>query len=321
MLLPLQLSGLDEEQIVAADSLMRAKLEANYEATRDTLSKMETWKEKVAYIMNDTWHSLLHFGIRLLIVIAIFVVGRWLIRRLLKTIDKIFEKRNVDLSLRTFVKSMINIILYLVLFYIIIAYLGVNTSLFVALFAAAGLAIGMALSGTFQNFAGGVMILLLKPFRVGDWIEAQGQSGTVMDIRLFNTILRTSDNKTILLPNGSVSTSIVNNYNVARTRRVEWIISLEYGTDFDAVQKVLLGLVKGDKRVLSTPEPVVYLGNLGTSSVDITVRCWVKSGDFWGVFYDLNALIYKTLPEKGFSFPFSQLDVNLRTTDSTPQGK
>ena len=305
-MLPLQLPGVNEEQIVLADSLMRAKMEERAK----TFAGM-TWEERFHAILNDT----LHTGIKVLVVIVVFIVGRWLIKRLIKMLDKLFEKRKVDESLRTFIRSLVRIFLYIILFYLIIAYLGINTSLFVALFAAAGLAIGMALSGVFQNFAGGMMILLLKPFKMGDWIEAQGQAGTVMDIRLFNTILRTSDNKTILLPNGSVSTSIINNYNAAKTRRVEWTVSLEYGTDFDAVQKVLLTIVKADGRVLSTPEPTVNLGKLAESSIDITVRCWVKSGDFWGVFYDLNASIYKTLPEHGFSFRFPQMDVSVKNEE------
>lgn len=303
MFLPTQIPQLDEKQIMAADSLMRAKATERMES----FSRM-TWEQRIETI----GHDLLDFGLKLLIVIVIFIVGRWLIRSLVKMMNRIFEKRGVDLSLRTFLRSMVNITLYIVLFYMIISYLGIPTTLFVAIFAAAGLAVGMALSGVFQNFAGGVMILLLKPFRVGDWVEAQGQAGTVLDIRLFNTILRTSDNKTILLPNGSVSTSIINNYNMAKTRRVEWTVALEYGTDFAALQQTLLDLIKADNRVFTSPEPAVYLGKLADSSIDITVRCWVKSADYWPVYYEFNALFYKTLPEKGFSFPFPQLDVTVK---------
>jgi small conductance mechanosensitive channel len=205
----------------------------------------------------------------------------------------------------------VNIVLYLVLFYVVIAYLGVNTSLFVAMFAAAGLAIGMALSGVFQNFAGGVMILLLKPFKVGDWIVAQGESGTVMDIRLFNTVLRTADNQTILLPNGALSTSIVQNTNAAKTRRVEWIISLSYGDDADSALAVMTEMVKADPRVLSSPAPIVHFGNLGASAIEFKVWAWVKSSDYWDVFYHFNAEFYRVLPTKGFNFPFSTLTVHI----------
>lgn len=304
MILPLQLPKIDEDQIAAADSLFKANLEA-----KARMFAGMTWEERFQTLLNDLWH----FGLKILVVLAIFIVGRWLIRKILKALNRIFDKRKVDPSLRTFVRSLVSIVLYIFLFYLIIAYLGVNTSLFVALFAAAGLAIGMAMSGVFQNFAGGVMILLLKPFRVGDSIESQGQSGSVIDIRLFNTILRTSDNQTILLPNGSISTSIIKNTNQAKTRRLEWIISLEYGTDFEAVRKVLVKIMTSDERVMESPVPTVDMGNLAASSIDITVRCWVKSGDYWSVFYDLNARFYKTLPGQGFSFPYSQLDVNIRS--------
>lgn len=303
MFLPLQIPQIDEKQIMAADSLMKARATERLES----FSRM-TWEQRIETI----GHDLLDFGLKLLLVIVIFIVGRWMIRTLVNMMNKIFERRGVDHSLRTFLRSLINITLYVVLFYLIISYLGIPTTLFVAIFAAAGLAMGMAMSGVFQNFAGGVMILLLKPFRVGDWIETQAQAGTVLDIHLFNTILRTSDNKTILLPNGSVSTSIINNYNMAKTRRIEWIVSLEYGTDFSEAQKLLMDLMKADSRVFTSPEPAVYLGNLAAGSINLTVRCWVKSADYWDVYYGINALIYKTLPEKGFSFPFPQLDVTVK---------
>lgn len=313
MSLPLQqVFKVDENEIAAAvDSL---------KVVQEQKAKMfagMTWEERFHMILNDT----LHTGAKLLIVVVVFIIGRWLIKKSVGMLDKMFERRKVDPSLRTFIRSLIRIVLYIVLFYFIIDYLGASTSLFVGLFSAAGLAIGMALSGVLQNFAGGVMILLLKPFRVGDWIEAQGQAGTVMDIRLFNTILRTSDNQTILLPNGSVSTSIVKNTNVAKTRRVEWIISLAYGDDFSTLQKVMLDLVKADPRVQTTPAPTVNLGKLAESSIDITVRCWVKSSDYWGVFFDLNAKFYQELPQRGFRFPYSTLDVNLRTPDDPTSSK
>jgi small conductance mechanosensitive channel len=169
----------------------------------------------------------------------------------------------------------------------------------------------MALSGVFQNIAGGVMILLLKPFKVGDWIELEGQAGTVMDVRLFNTVLRTADNKTILLPNGSVSTSIVNNHNVARTRRLEWTVSLAIGTDFTAVHKVLMTLIKSEARIMTIPAPEVVLAKLNVNSLDIIVHGWVASGNYWDVLYKMNAEIYETLSKKGFDFPSSSMAVTL----------
>jgi small conductance mechanosensitive channel len=301
-MLPLQLPNVDQKEVTALNDSIQNALHNKI----TTLASM-TWEERFHTVLNDLWHV----GLKILVVIVILVVGRWLIRRFAKWLDKIFEKRDVDPSLRTFVKSLVNIVLYIVLFYLVIAYLGVNTSLFVALFAAAGLAIGMALSGVFQNFAGGVMILLLKPFKVGDWITAQGESGTVTDIRLFNTVLRTADNQTILLPNGGLSSSIVQNTNAAKTRRIEWIISLSYGDDAESAIKLMTEMVKADKRILPTPEPVVYLGNMGSSAIEFNVRCWVKSSDYWDVFFHFNAEFYKVLPQKGFNFPFSTLTVHI----------
>ncbi|MDR2912419.1 MAG: mechanosensitive ion channel [Alistipes sp.] len=293
MFLPMQLPGVDQQEVERADSLLRADIQNRVH----TFAGM-TWEERFHAILNDLWDV----GLKLVVVIAIFIVGRWLIGRVVKLIGRLFERRKVDASLRTFVRSMVEIVLYLVLIYLMIAWLGVDTSLFVALFAAAGLAVGMALSGVFQNFAGGVMILLLKPFRNGDWIELQGQAGTVMDIRLFNTVLRTSDNKTILLPNGSVSTGIINNHNAARTRRLEWTVSLEIGADFEAAKKVLLELLTADGHVNTIPAPEVLIAQLNPASLDIVVHAWVASGEYWDVLYRVNEAIYRTLPERGFNF-------------------
>jgi small conductance mechanosensitive channel len=301
-MLPLQLPNVDQKEIAAIDDSLKTALHQKVQ----TLAQM-SWEERFHTVLNDLWHV----GLKILVVVVIFVVGRGVIRKFVKWLDRIVEKRDVDRSLRTFVKSLVNIVLYLVLFYVVIAYFGVNTSLFVAMFAAAGLAIGMALSGVFQNFAGGVMILLLKPFKVGDWIEAQGESGTVLDIRLFNTVLRTADNQTILLPNGSLSTSIIQNTNAAKTRRVEWIIQLSYGDDAESALAVMTEMVKADPRVLSTPEPIVHLGNLGESAIEFKVWAWVKSSDYWNVFYHFNAEFYRVLPTKGFNFPFSTLTVHI----------
>ncbi len=297
---PLQIPGIDEEQIAETDSLLRANI-----ADRVHDLAGMTWEERIHLILNDLWQ----FGLKVVVVVAIFIVGRWIIRRITRGLDAIFEKRHVDHSLRTFVHSLADIILYLVLFYLMIAWLGINTSLFVALFAAAGLAIGMAMSGVFQNFAGGVMILLLKPFKDGDYIEVQGQAGTVTDIRLFNTVLKTVDGKTILLPNGSVSTSIVNNYNVGRVRRLEWVITLAAGTDFEGVRKTLMGYFAAEPRILSptstlpAAEPEVVVSKLGAGSLEVTAWAWVASGDYLAVLHSLNERIYREFPGKGFDGP------------------
>jgi small conductance mechanosensitive channel len=187
-----------------------------------------------------------------------------------------------------------------------IAWLGVNTSLFVALFAAVGLAVGMAMSGVFQNLAGGVMILILKPFRVGDWIEVGEHSGAVIDINMFNTVLRTSDNRTILLPNGLSSTGIIDNYNVAKSRRLEWVVSLADGTDFIAARKLLAEIVAAEPKIMKNPQPEVIIVKLNPNALDVVVRGWVASRDYWEVMYRINSAIYTTMPENGFDFDSSQ---------------
>lgn len=250
-------------------------------------------------------------GLKIVIALVIFWVGRWLIRRVRKMMDRIMTRRNVDVSLRAFLISLVTITMMLFLIIITIGILGIDTTSFIALFASAGLAIGMALSGTLQNFAGGVMILLFRPFRVGDFIEAQGQSGTVKEIQLIHTLLNTADNKTILLPNGPVSTGIINNYSRESRRRVDWTFGIAYGDDYDVARGVLLELLEADERVAKDPAPFVALTALADSSVNIVVRAWVESGEYWNVYFDMNERVYKTFTERGLNIPFPQMDVHL----------
>ena len=288
MYLPMQI--VNEEEIAQADSLFRA----GFQNRVQTFANM-TWEDRLQLIGNDLWQ----IGLKVAVALAILIVGRWLIRRLTKWLNLLFEKRKVDYALRTFLRSLVQALLYLVLFYLIIAWLGVNTSLFVAMFAAAGLAIGMAMSGVFQNIAGGVMVLILKPFKCGDWIELQGQAGTVTDIRLFNTELRTADNRTILLPNGGIYTSIVANNTSAHTRRLEWAVSLSIGADFDAVRKLLAGLLDAEKKLVDTRTREVVLGRISGTTIDILVHAWCLTSDYWEVYYKLNEAIYRALLENG----------------------
>jgi small conductance mechanosensitive channel len=189
--------------------------------------------------------------------------------------------------------------------------LGIETSSLIALFASAGLAVGMALSGTLQNFAGGVMILLFKPYRVGDFIEAQGNTGTVKEIQIFNTILITPDNKTIVVPNGGLSTGIMTNYSSSGTRRAEWIFSIAYGESYDNAKNIIERLLSEDKRIKTEPAYFIALNELAANSVNIIVRVWVNSGDLWNVYYDINEIVYKTFENKGVSIPYPQMDVHL----------
>ncbi len=304
MSLPMQI--VSEKEIAKADSLFRVGLEHRMQ----NFAHM-TWEERLRLIGYD----MVHVGLKIVVAVAIIIVGRWLVRRLARGLDTAMNKWKIDPALHTFIRTIVKTLFYFVLFYIMIAWLGINTSLFVALFAAAGLAIGMAMSGVFQNIAGGVMILVLKPFSCGDWIELEGQAGKVMDVHLFNTVLRTADNRTILLPNGGVFTSVVSNHTSARTRRLEWPVSLELGTDFDAVQKVLLELVASDKRIHTSPVPEVLMVNLDPGSMDVLVRGWVETADYWDVFYKINSEIYKTLPASGFDLESAQ---SIRVTMQEP---
>ena len=250
-------------------------------------------------------------GSKILLAIVVFIVGRWIVRRLNKLLAKILEKRHVEASLSTFVKSLVNITLTLLLIIVVIGVLGIETSSFIALFASAGVAIGMALSGTLQNFAGGVMILLFKPFKVGDTIESQGQSGTVREIQIFNTILATPDNKIIIIPNGGLSTGLMKNYSREATRRVDWEFGIAYGDDYTKAKAVIARLLDADGRVLKDPAYFIALTSLGESSVNIVVRAWVNAGDYWGVYFDMNEKVYKTFAEENLNIPFPQLDVHL----------
>jgi len=227
-------------------------------------------------------------------------------------LTRMMLRRNADPSLHTFVTSLISVLLTFFLIMSIVGILGINTSSLVALLASAGLAIGMALSGTLQNFAGGVMIMLFRPFKVGDFIAAQGYEGRVNGIQIFNTTILTPDNKTVILPNGALSTGPVTNYNKETDRRVDWVFSISYGDDYDKAKAVLQRLCDADPRILKEPQVIIELLKMSDSSVDITVRARVKPEDYWAVFFRMNELVYKTFPQEGLSFPFPQMDVHMK---------
>ena len=266
-----------------------------------------------ASLIIDTLTSVaISFALKLVKVLLIWFIGHWVARRAVNIVKKLMEARNVNVSIRTFVGSLVDVVTMIVLIIMIISVLGIDTSSFIAIFASAGVAIGMALSGTLQNFAGGVMILLFRPFKVGDFIEAQGVSGTVREIQIFNTVVHTGDNKVILLPNGPVSTGIINNYSREEIRRVDFTYSISYGDDFEKAKKVLLELIAEDPRILDQPAaPFVELGALAASSIDITVRLWCKQQDYWGIHFDLNRKVYETFPKKGLNFPYQTLTLHV----------
>ena len=250
-------------------------------------------------------------GFTIIKALIVFLVGRLVINLLNKLVRKILSKRDIDPSVKTFVGSLVNVSLTILLIISVVGALGVQTTSFAALLASAGVAVGMALSGNLQNFAGGLVILLFKPYKVGDWIETQqGSAGTVKEIQIFHTILTTSDNKLIYIPNGSLSSGVVTNYSHQETRRVEWIIGIDYGEDFNKVQQIVRDILAADKRILNEPAPFIALHALDASSVNVVVRVWVNSGDYWGVYFDTNKAIYETFNEKGINFPFPQLTVH-----------
>ncbi|MFI3331371.1 MAG: mechanosensitive ion channel [Rikenellaceae bacterium] len=289
--------------------------------TADTVAK-QTLTDKLsglselsgAEIMNLGTDFLVQVVTKIVIALAIYIIGRWLIRICVRFLNKIMTSRKVDISLSRFICSLSKIVLLLLLVTAIIGVLGINTTSFVALFASAGLAFGMALSGTLQNFAGGVMILLLKPFKAGDVVEMQGYTGIVKEIMLFNTLVNTFDNKAVLIPNGSISTGIINNYSSEQLRRVDWIFTISYGDDYSVAKTVIAGLLDADNKVLKDPAYFIALESLGDNSINIVVRAWVKSADYWDVCFGMNEKVYTTFPEKGLHFPFPQLDVHVKNS-------
>lgn len=266
----------------------------------------------IAEVTNIIINYALALGWKLIKVGFVWIIGRWLTRKIISVIKLLMEKRETNLTVRTFLLSFIDVVALIILLVIIISILGIDTSSFIALFASAGVAIGMALSGTLQNFAGGVIILLFRPFKVGDFIEAQGQLGTVREIQIFNTLIQTGDNKTILVPNGPLSTGIINNYSRESLRRVDLTFSISYGDDYEKAKEVLEELIAADTRILDAPaKPFIALTSLSASSIDIVVRVWAAQGDYWGIYFDLNKAVYETFPKRGLNFPYQTLTVHV----------
>ena len=252
-------------------------------------------------------------GLKILAAIVVLILGRWIIKLIKKWMANGLMSRHGDASLHSFLSNLVSVVLYFFLIMAIVGILGINTSSLVALLASAGLAVGMSLGGTLQNFAGGVLIIMFRPFKVGDFIAAQGMEGIVNEIQIFNTHLLTTDNKEVILPNGALATGVMTVYSKQDTRRVDWVFSIAYGDDFDKAKAVLLGLCGQDQRILKSPEPFVRLGKLSDSSVDITMRVWVNLTDYWAVFFDMNEKVYKAFAEEGLHIPFPQMDVHMKS--------
>lgn len=264
----------------------------------------------IKYTDVNQW--LVRMGTNLIISIMILVIGFWLARVLSKGLRRILRKSNTDEGLVTFITSFVSMVLKILVVVTSITQIGIEMTSFVAILGAAGLAIGMAFSGTLSNFAGGVMILVLKPFKVGDTIMTQGEQGEVKEIQIFNTYLYTTDNKVIILPNGPVANGNIINFTKADKRRVDWTFSIAYGDDFNVAKSLIQRFVQEDDRILKEPEPFIGIALLSPSSVDLTVRVWVMTDDVRPVFFDMNQRVYTEFEKVGLHFPFPQMDVHLK---------
>ena len=250
-------------------------------------------------------------GKHIIAAVVIFIVGRFLIKLINRLVASILQRRHIEISVQTFLSSLVNIILTILLIITVIGALGVNTTSFAALIASAGVAIGMALSGNLQNFAGGLIILLFKPYRVGDFIDVCGVQGTVSAVQIFHTILLTPDNKAVYLPNGSTSSSTITNYSREDKRRIEWTFGIDYGEDVGRARTAILSVITADARILPDPAPFVAVGGLSDSSVDIIVRVWVPTEEYWNVYFDMHQRVYETFNEQKINFPYPQQTVHL----------
>lgn len=258
--------------------------------------------------------QLIDAGVRaggsILKAVLVFIVGRFLIALLNKVVVKMLNKRDVDVSIKSFIRSLVSILLTVLLIVSVVGALGIETTSFAALLASGGVAIGMALSGNLQNFAGGLVVLLFKPYKVGDYIQSQNESGTVKEIQIFHTILATVDNKIIYIPNGALSSGVVINYSHQTTRRIEWVFGIDYGEDYEKVKAIIAEVLAAESRILLDPAPFTALHALASSSVNVVVRVWVASDDYWSVYFDMNQAVYEAFNKQGINFPFPQLTVH-----------
>ncbi len=249
-------------------------------------------------------------GKNILAAIIVYIVGRFLIALIQRIVSNMLLRRKVEISIQTFLKSLLSILLNTLLIVSVVSALGINTTSFAALLASAGVAVGMALSGNLQNLAGGLIILFFKPYKVGDWIEAQNISGSVTAIQIMHTLVTTADNKVVYVPNGAMSSGVIINYSRMDTRRVEWVVGVDYGEDIDKVKRTVMGLIEQDGRILKEPAPVIALQALDASSVNVTIRVWVSNKDYWDVYFEMNKKIYDEFNKQGIDFPFPQLTIH-----------
>ncbi len=254
---------------------------------------------------------LMAYGPKLLLAIITLIIGLWIIKLIIKGFHRTMERSKLDVSLTRFLSSLVGISLKVLLLITVASMVGFEMTSFIAILGAAGLAIGLALQGTLANFAGGVLILLFRPYKVGDFIEATGHTGTVNQIQIFNTILKTPDNKTIIIPNGPLSNSSITNYSTEPIRRVDMVFGIGYSDDIKKAKETLEYLIRNDNRILEEPESMVVISELADSSVNFTVRVWCNSADYWNIYFDMQKNVKIEFDKQGVSIPFPQQDVHL----------
>ncbi len=259
----------------------------------------------------------IEYGLKILGALVVLILGLWIIKGLNRSIAKLLGKKQIDPSLQPFLKSLISAILKVLLVITVMSMLGIEMTSFVAILGAAGLAVGLALSGTLQNFAGGVMILILRPIRVGDFIEAQGFTGTVKEIQIFHTVLNTLDNKRVIIPNHGLSTDSIINYSIEPHRRVDFSFGISYSDDVEKAKSIIMDIAKQDDRVIKegARAPFVRLGEMADSSVNITTRFWVNTADYWNVHFDVKERVYEAFNKNDINIPFPQMDVHLHKVE------
>ena len=294
-------------------------------APADTLNRVQAELAAVAEklattpadeLLGELVDKAVSFGLKVLAALLIYMLGTWIIRKSKRMLGRIFERKGTDTAISSFVQSIAGLAMTVVLIMIAVGVLGIDTSSIAALLAGGGMAIGLALNGTVQNFAGGIMLLIFKPFKSGDFIEAQGYSGTVSEVTITSTKLVTTDNRVIIIPNGILSNGTINNYSDQKFRRVDLTVDVEYGSSSEQVKDILNRLIENDVRILQTPaKPFIALSALKESSVQFIMRLWVKTDDYWGVYYELTEKIYNELPKNGIMFPFPQLDINIKASN------
>ncbi|MGB5208876.1 MAG: mechanosensitive ion channel domain-containing protein [Gammaproteobacteria bacterium] len=282
-------------------------MESSIESLTDPLSKFD-WTQFYELGAN--------FGLKLITALAIFVIGRWIARWISRVLEKGMNKAGTEHTLVVFLRNIVYVGLMVMVILAAVGQLGIQTTSFLAVLGAAGLAVGLALQGSLANFAAGVLIILFRPFKVGDFIEAGGVAGVVKAISIFTTTLHTGDNKAIIIPNAQVNSGTITNFSANETRRVDLVIGVSYSDDLDKVRSIIEGILAADERVLKDPAPTVAVMALADSSVNFTVRPWANAGDYWGLYFDLQEQIKKSFDKEGISIPFPQRDVYVHQVSS-----